>query len=66
MTISRRMVDAPPDVRAANFCRHAKLTAADVREIRASSEPQKVVATRFGVSVNTVSMIRRRTRWRYV
>ena len=65
MTTSRRMPNAPPEVRAANFRRYSKLTPEQARAIRASGEPQKLAAARYGVSVNNVSMIRRGMRWAY-
>ena len=44
----------------------AKLTADQVREIRASTETNTVIAHRFGVSQVNVSMIRLRKRWAHV
>jgi len=42
----------------------AKLSPADVLAIRDSSEPQREVARRFGVSHSLISAIRRGTLWR--
>lgn len=44
----------------------AKLTEPDVREIRASSATGPVMAEKFGVSVKTISRIRRREKWAHV
>ncbi len=44
----------------------AKLTADDVRAIRASSERHRVLAKRYGVAHTTIGAIRRRKRWRHV
>ena len=44
----------------------AKLTESDVVQIRNSSETQRVLATRFGVSQNQISKIKRRLLWRHV
>jgi hypothetical protein len=47
--------------------RHAKLTEGQARAILASvGEPLKSVATRFGVSVTTVSEIRNRRHWTHL
>lgn len=45
---------------------NAKLTDDDVRAIRASSEDQRTIAERFGVSQPMVSKIRRRVKWSHV
>jgi len=45
---------------------NAKLTDADVRAIRASSEPQQVLADRYGVSRPGISRIRSRAIWKHV
>lgn len=42
----------------------AKLTLEQVAEIRASTEPQKVVAARYGISPSNVSRVRTRDTWR--
>ena len=42
---------------------NAKLTAADVRAIRASYETQAVIAARYGLSQSYVSQIRRKVWW---
>ena len=44
----------------------AILTEDDVRAIRASTEPSKVVAARYGMSVPNVYAIRSRRNWRHV
>lgn len=47
----------------------AKLTEADVREIRrlaAEGVPQKILAVRFGVSESVISAVVRRKTWRHV
>lgn len=41
----------------------AKLTDEQVREIRASSEPQKALAARFGVDPSTVSLVKSGRTW---
>ena len=43
----------------------AKLTAEQVLEIRASSETQRVLAERYGVSKALVGRIKRRELWRH-
>jgi hypothetical protein len=43
--------------------RLAKLTHADVAAIRASAEPYKVLAQRYGVSPGHVGVVRRREQW---
>jgi hypothetical protein len=45
---------------------NVKLTAAKVRMIRNSREPQTLIARRFNVCQGTVSAILRRRIWRYV
>lgn len=45
---------------------HAKLTAAEVRAIRAASGVHSEIAERFGVTQPLVSMIRTRRIWKYV
>lgn len=45
---------------------NAKLTNADIANIRASSEPQAVLAKRYGVTQPTISKIKSGTRWREV
>lgn len=42
----------------------AKITIEQVREIRASNDPTKVVAALYGISESNVSMIRRNITWR--
>lgn len=44
----------------------AKLTEADVIEIRASSLPTRVLSARFGVSVAAILDVRTRRRWRHI
>jgi hypothetical protein len=44
----------------------AKLTESAVREIRASTESQKVLAERFGIHKSNVSRVRTRTTWEHV
>ncbi len=44
----------------------AKLTDALVREIRASTELQRVVAARLGVAQTVISKVRRRETWSHV
>lgn len=43
-----------------------KITPEIVREIRASGEPQKALASRFGVSVQTICDIRKGRSWKHV
>jgi hypothetical protein len=45
---------------------HAKLTAAQVRAIRASTASGVVLARRYGVSRNRISLIRLRRAWMHV
>lgn len=47
-----------------HFC--AKLTAADVLQIRASTDPSPTVAARYGVGSRTIRKIRRRETWAHV
>lgn len=44
----------------------SKLTEADVRAIRASTETHAVLAVHYGVNRRTIGGIRRRTSWRHV
>jgi hypothetical protein len=44
----------------------AKLNDQKVREIRASVEPLKVTAAKYGVSIATVSQVRNRITWKHV
>ena len=44
----------------------SKLTADDVRAIRASGENGKVLADRYGVSTTAISMVRRRRSWAWL
>ena len=44
----------------------AKLTESDVVQIRNSSETQRVLAARYGVSKKQISRIKRRLLWRHV
>ena len=44
----------------------AKLTDEDVVDIRKSSEPQKVLAARFGVSQSVISLAKRGITWAHV
>ncbi len=44
----------------------AKLTESQVREIRASAEPERVLMARFGVSKSAVQSIKARRSWRYL
>ena len=44
----------------------SKLTAAEVREIRDSSEPGRVLGERYGVSTHTIRAVRARQRWKHV
>lgn len=43
-----------------------KLTESDVRAIRQSDEPNKVLAARYGVAASNVHAIRQRRTWRHV
>lgn len=45
---------------------HTKLSAGDVRDIRASIEPGDVLAARYGVTESSISMIRSRKTWKHV
>lgn len=45
---------------------HAKLSAADVFAIRSNNKPQKIAAALYGVSVVTISDIRRRRSWAHL
>jgi hypothetical protein len=45
-------------------CRATRLTLADVAAIRASDEPHRVLAERFGVSPSNIRHIRRRESWK--
>lgn len=45
---------------------HSKLTDDDVRAIRASDEPGRVLSARHGISQGCVSMVRNRKSWRHV
>ena len=45
---------------------HAKLTEKDVIEIRASSDPQRAMARRFGVSDMAISKIKLRKSWKHI
>jgi hypothetical protein len=44
----------------------AKLTEADIREIRASTAPAVALAPKYGVNSQAISNIRHRTTWRHV
>src|SRR5262249_30219246 len=44
----------------------AVLAEADVRLIRASADDAKLIARRFGITRNTVYVIRRRDSWKHV
>lgn len=44
----------------------AKLTEAQVLEIRASNETGKALAMKYGVSGYTISVIRNRKMWRHI
>jgi HNH endonuclease len=44
----------------------AKLTEANVRSIRASTQPLKVLAAQFGVSEASISLIRNRINWSHL
>lgn len=44
----------------------ARITAADVEAIRMSTEPQQVLAKRYGLTQPTISDIRRRKSWRHL
>ncbi len=46
--------------------KRAKLTDAAVREIRASRSPLRVMADRFGVTMSTISRVRREKGWVHV
>lgn len=46
--------------------RSAKLTESQVREIRASDDPQATLVSRYGVNSGSISRIRRRQTWRHV
>jgi hypothetical protein len=45
---------------------NAKLTAEQVREIRASNEPLKVLAHRYGVTAAAISAVRTEKSWKDV
>ena len=45
---------------------HAKLTDDKVREIRNSTEPERTIMHRYGVSRSVIGRIRRREGWRHV
>lgn len=45
---------------------HAKITEDDVRAIRASTELQKVIAARYGLTQTTISDIKRRRSWAHI
>lgn len=47
-------------------CGTAKLTTADVRAIRASTETQRLVAERYGITQTAVSMIKLRKNWQWL
>jgi hypothetical protein len=63
---------APFDPSAFGFRRrgadvvNAKLTEEAVRDIRASSEPLRVVARRYGITISVASVVRRREAWKHV
>lgn len=44
----------------------AKITEDDVRAIRSSTEDQRVIASRYGITQSTVSDIKRRKSWRHI
>lgn len=44
----------------------AKLTESDVREIRASDEYLRILAARFGVSLDAIFRVKRRLTWKHV
>jgi hypothetical protein len=44
----------------------ARLTEVQVRRIRASAEPIRVLANRYGVNYNTVAMARRGQTWKHL
>lgn len=45
---------------------HARLTDAQIQEIRTSTEPGRAIAKRLGVSCPTISEVRRRKLWKHV
>jgi hypothetical protein len=45
---------------------YAKLTEAQAREIKASSEPHAVLAAKFGLAKNSVGRIKRGERWKHI
>ena len=45
---------------------NAKLTAADVSEMRASTDTPKALSERFGVAVSTVNNILKRNTWKHI
>jgi hypothetical protein len=46
--------------------KNSKLTEDDVRAIRASNQPWKLIAKQFSISVGNVAMIRSRKSWRHL
>jgi hypothetical protein len=44
----------------------AKLTEAEVIEIRASKDPQRVIAARYGVTPGAIALIQSRRHWRHL
>ena len=53
-------------VRSGEAHHYAQLTESMVREARVSNESTKILAERFGVTINCLSMARRRKTWKHV
>jgi hypothetical protein len=58
--------ETPNCVRPDHLAKGTKLTAADIREIRASSDSGRKAAARYGVSQPMIAKIRARRAWRHV
>lgn len=56
----------PPPVHRGGDHWQARLTEDDVRYIRASKEPQKILAAKFGIDPSAISMVRTRRTWKHV
>lgn len=66
MRKGRHRVSATPNIVAGESHPGAKLTADQVREIRASKEPHTHIARRMGVSFSNVFAIRKGKKWRHI
>lgn len=64
MRSKNRQVEPPPLIGVRNH--NAKLTAQDVREIRASSESQVRLAAKYGVAQAQISAVKLRQTWGHV